>query len=131
MGIELFDILTFDHIHVLDVEVTAEDPDWQELVRLTTPNRATGLYLVKLELIFTISTTSSSAMYRFSLDGGSTWSDTFMEEVQDRTNVTVTDMNAIEGHPGGPIDIIIQAAKESASPTFTAKKAKIIVERKG
>ena len=126
---ELFSILTFDYNTAENIDITAEEPDWQDVLTLTTPDREAGQYLAMFSLQFTMNSTSSSFLYRFSLDGGNTWGPTYQKEVKDRSNTEVIEVFNVLDHTGGAIDIRMQASKESGADA-TVLKAFMSVERK-
>ncbi len=53
MSIEIFDILTFDHDEVENIDITTTDPDWTDVLTLTTSNREAGVYGLVFALQFT------------------------------------------------------------------------------
>ena len=109
---ELFDILTFDHVQVSAVDVTVVEPDWQEVIRLTTPVRDAGLYALTFSLQFTFQSTSQSVLYRFSLDGGSTFGPTYEKEVKDRSNTEVIEvLHLLELMSSQAIDVVCEMSQ--------------------
>lgn len=103
---------------------------FQEIVRLTTLPRAAGVYEYKFSITFGYSTTSRSALFQWSLDGGNSW-ETFSLEVKDTTNkMPRTYEFPINRQQNGTIDLILQGACEGASDTLTVDYASIVAERK-
>jgi hypothetical protein len=92
---ELFDILTFDYAEVENINITTTDPDWTDLIGLTTPERAIGVYSLGFSLQFSLNSTSQSFLYQFSLDGGATWGPIYQKEVKDKSNVEVIEVISI------------------------------------
>ncbi len=127
---ELFDILTFDDTSVLDVDITTTDPDWTDILTLTTPDREAGKYGAVFSLQFTLNSISQSFLYRFSLDGGATYGPIYQKEVKDRSNTEIIEVVDVLQHSGGPISLRVQVTREG-SADCTVKKAFISVERKG
>ena len=128
---ELFDILTFDHITVENVDITTTDPDWTDLITLTTADREAGLYKLMFSLEFTLNSTSQSFLYRFSLDGGNNWGPVYQKEVKDRSNTEVIEVfNLIETAAIGVIDVRCQVTRESTADC-TVVKGYISCERAG
>ena len=70
---ELFDILTYDYDKAENVAITTIDPNWTDVLSVTTPTREAGLYKATFSLMFTLNSTSQSFLYRFSTDGGTNW----------------------------------------------------------
>ena len=127
---ELFDIITFDHTQVENQIITTTDPDWTDLLTLTTPDREAGTYGLVFSLQFTLNSTTQSFIYHFSLDGGSTWGPDYMKEVKDRSNTEIIEVVDVLNHDGGPLDLRVQVTRESTADC-TVKKAFISAERKG
>ncbi len=63
---ELFDILTFDYDRVVDQDIVTTDPDWTDILSLSTVDRVAGTYGLVFSLKFTLNSTSQSFLYRFS-----------------------------------------------------------------
>ena len=130
MAIEIFDILTFDHDEVENIDITTTDPDWTDVLTLTTPNREAGVYGLVFALQFTLNSTSQAFMYRFSLDGGSSWGPIYEKEVKDRSNIEIIEAVDVIDHTGGVIDLRVQCTR-AGTATCTVLKAFISCERKG
>jgi hypothetical protein len=127
---ELFDILTFDHITVENVPITTTDPDWTDLISLTTPQRAAGIYSLSFSLQFTMNSTSRSFMYRFSLDGGATWGHTYYKESKDKTDTQVIELfNLLDLATAQVIDVRCQVTREATADCEVVKGI-IACERK-
>jgi len=92
---ELFDILTFDHVIVENVPITTTDPDWTDLLTLTTPTRDIGFYKLAFSLQFSLDSVSQSFIYQFSLDNGTTWGPQYQKEVKDRSNIEVIEICSV------------------------------------
>ena len=127
---ELFDILTYDKVKVIDVPITTTDPDWTDLLSLDTPSRETGDYELMFSLQFHLNSTSQSFLYRFSHDGGATWGAEYSKEVKDRSNIEVIEVFDELEHTGGSINVAVQVSREG-SADCEVKKAFIKAERKG
>ena len=127
---ELFDICTHDHNIVENVPVETTNPDWTDLIDLVTPERAAGVYSLSFSLQVTMNSTSQSFMYRFSLDGGTTWGHTYYKESKDRSDTQVLEIfNLIELATPQIIDIKCQVTRE-ATADCEVVKAIIACERK-
>ena len=127
---KIFDLLTFDHTKAENQDITTTDPDWTEILTLTTPDREAGVYGAVFSLQFTLNSTSQSFMYRFSLDGGTSWGPVYQKEVKDRSNTEIIEAVDVLEHAGGAIDLRVQVTRESTADC-TVKKAFISIERKG
>ncbi len=127
---ELFDILTFDYDEVENLPITTTDPDWTDVLNLDTPDREAATYGLVFSLKFVLNSTSQSFLYRFSLDGGTTWGIEYEKEVKDRHNTEVIEVVDVLEHTGGPIELAVQCTRESTADC-TVLKAFISAERKG
>lgn len=125
---EIFDLLTYDYNRITNHVVPSTT--YTEVARLTTPPRNAGIYKVTTAGICNYSSISSSSYCRTSLDGGLTWLE-IENEPKDKTTDTIRGTTSTLVHPGGVIDMIVQAKKEQAAPTFTIIKLDMMIERKG
>jgi len=131
MSIEIFDLLTFDHTIVENVDITTTDPDWTDLMALTTPVRDAGVYGLTFSLQFSLNSTSQAFLYRFSLDGGATWGIDYEKEVKDRHNIEVIEvLDVLELAADAVIDIRVQVTRESTADCEVIKGI-VACERKG
>jgi hypothetical protein len=131
MSVELFNVLTFDHNVVENVAITTTDPDWTDLISLTTLQREVGIYGIAFSLQFSLNSTSQSFLYQFSMDGGSTWGPIYQKEVKDRSNIEVIEVfNILELNTPEVIDLKCQVTREG-SADCNVIKALITCERKG
>lgn len=126
---ELFDILTFDREIVESVDITTTDPDWTDLITLSVPDMVAGDYALAFSLQFWHNTTSQAFLYRFSLDGGSTWGPAYEKEVKDRNNTEVIEVSDLLVHIGGTIQVSVQVTK-GGTADCTVNKGIIVCERK-
>jgi len=126
---ELFSILTFDHDKVEGVDIVTTDPDWTDILSLTTVDRAAGTYGLVFSLQFTLASTSQAFLYRFSLDGGATWGVAYEKEVKDRHNTEVVEVVDVLEHTGGPVELAVQVTREGTA-NCTVLKAFISCKRK-
>jgi len=118
---------TYDHDTAKNVIIT--DTAFIDLASLNT-TRDAGLYEIKFSKTFKYSSKTNSAIFRWSLDGGTSW-ETFPIEVKDTTNVHASSYVFPYMHSGGAFDIRMQATCENNGQTLDIKYANIIVERKG
>ena len=82
------------------------------------------------EALFTISTASRSAKFRYSIDGGTTWEE-LEHEVKDATNdESINLFFPYEVVADGELKLKVQVAKESSGSTMEVKYASAIIERK-
>ncbi len=128
---ELFDILTFDSDEAENVPITTTEPDWTDVLTLTTTQREAGKYLLLFSLQFHHASTSQSFFYRFSLDGGSSWGVEYEKEVKDRHNIEVVEVSSVMNMTlPGIIDLRVQCTKEGGA-VCEVLKAFISAQRVG
>jgi len=121
---------TFDYEIVEAIDVTTTDPDWTDLITLTTPSREAGTYALSFSLQFHLNSTSQAFLYRFSLDGGATWGLDYEKEVKDRHNTEVIEVfDILELGADAVIDLRVQVTRE-ADAACQVIKAIIACERK-
>ena len=98
----------------VNVAVSSIYPNWQEIGRLAVGTISDGIFEYKFSLTYTLDTTTRSAHFRFSTDGGTTWVE-FENEPKDSHDAspfayffpkTLTAQN----HK----DIIVEMSKENA-----------------
>jgi hypothetical protein len=127
---ELFDILTYDYNIVENIPITTTTPDWTDVITLTTPERAAGTYGLAFSLQFNMASTTKSFMYRFSLDGGSTWGNTYYKEAKDKPDIQIIEvLSILELAAPAIIDVRCQCTREAAA-TCDVLKAILACERK-
>jgi len=129
MAKEIFDILTFDYNVAENIDILTTDPAWTDVISVSTLERETGLYKATFSLKFHMNSTSQSFLYRFSLDGGTTWGPAYEKEVKDRHNTEVVEVIDMIDHPGGQIEIFCQCTREGTADCEVIKGF-ISVERK-
>ena len=125
--IELFDIRTFDYVEKLNHTVTNDV--YEEVTRLTTVSRVAGTYKTTLAMIYTLNSVVNAAYFRFSTDGGATWTE-IRREPKDITDIVPKTHTFIEVHTTGIKEIIVQARKELSGDVLTIFKLDIMFERK-
>jgi len=127
---DIFNILTFDYDRVVDQDIITIDPDWTDILSLNTVDRVAGTYGLVFSLKFTLDSTAQSFLYRFSLDGGTTWGEVYQKEVKDRSNTEVIEVIDVLEHTGGVIQLAVQVTRESTADCIV-REAFISAERKG
>jgi hypothetical protein len=127
---DIFDILAYDHITVNDIDIITTDPDFTDVISLTTRDLEPGTYLLSFSLQFSMASVSQSFIYRFSMDGGATWGPEYPKEVKDRSNIEVIEVFRTIEHPGGVISIATQATREGGTAATKVVEAFLSAERK-
>ena len=120
--------MTYDYEKVSGQTINQDT--YVQVVKLTTPVRKAGVYEYRMALSFKYSSTSRSAVFRFSVDNGTNWTE-FKKEPKDATDI----YPVLYGFPkvvasDQPINIILEAKCESSSDTLTVLYADLVAERK-
>ena len=102
---------------------------FQQIAELTVPNRDAGTYQITFTTTFNYDTVQRSAIFRWSLDGGSNWK-TISRELKDKTNDEIISYSFPKLLTAGAIDFKMEARCEGGSDTLTIDFAHIILERK-
>ena len=110
--------------------IVITDTTYQPVVELVTLPRATGVYEYKFSLTFAYSTSTRSAMFQWSLNGGTTWEEYELEVKDPNNKMPRTYEFPITRAQAGTIHLVLQAKCEGASDTLTIDYASIIAERK-
>ena len=120
---------TYDFKKVSGVNIS--DNNWVTVATLLTPNRKAGVYEYKFSMIYQYSSTSRSAMFRVSTDGGVNWNE-FAKEPKDTTDkYPLYYMFPTIRFDDEPINIIVEAQCENANDTLSVLSLDIVSERKG
>ena len=115
--------------YILASDVTITNDVYQEVCNLTTASLPAGTYQMSLATIYSLNSTTSSAFFRFSTDGGVTWTEA-SEEPKDITDKRARTVVLVDVFVGGVKNIIIQARKEVAGDVMVLDITNIIYERK-
>jgi len=118
---------TYDYIK--ETAITVTDDVYEEIARLTTPSRVAGTYKLSQSMLYSLNSTTTSAYFRFSLDGGSNWNE-IRREPKDNTDTLPSAYTSTYVHTGGVFEVIIQSRKESAGDILTVAILDVIFERK-
>ena len=103
---------------------------YTRLNSLTLTNAPAGTYEYKMSMTFTYSTTSRSAYFRVSDDGGATWTE-IRREAKDSTDIMNESYVFPTVNPSvGDIELVVDFRTESNSDTLTVLASNLIVERK-
>jgi len=129
MAIELMDILTHDYQIIEDVDMTAIEPSWQDLLLLVTPDRSGGVYSLACSIQFSLDSTSQDFLYQFSTDGGTNWGAIYEKRVKGRGNIEILEVLDLIDHAGGVMDLRCRVSK-SGNATCTIIKAIFSLSRK-
>jgi len=119
--------MTYDYAQVANHTVTNDV--YEEVLRLTTVSRPTGVYKAELSMIYSLNSTTTSAFFRFSIDGGTTWTEV-RKEPKDNTDLVPEAYPFTVSHTAGARVIIIQARKENAADVLNIAAMDIMFERR-
>ena len=127
---ELFDILAHQFSKVENIDVTAIDPDWLDLITLATPTLAAGTYQATASIQFHINSVNTDLLYQFSEDGGANWGPVYMKRIKGKDNIEVLEViELIELAADTALDIRCRVAK-SADEACEITKGYLMIERK-
>lgn len=124
--VELMDILTYDYQKEQNIHDIADA--WQSLCILTTPNRVAGVYEVKISITSNYNTITSSAKFRWKVDGGQ-W-DIARTQPKDDTDTMYIDHIFPLTLAAGVHNIEIWGEKEDVHHTLNVSYVSAILERK-
>ena len=102
---------------------------YEEIARLTTPSRVAGVYKLSQSMLYSLNSTTTSAFFRFSIDGGTTWNE-IRREPKDNTDVLPSAYTSTVIHTGGVFEVIVESRKEVAGDVLTVLSIDLIFERK-
>jgi len=89
-----------------------------------------GLFIISLNMIYDFNLTTSSVFFRFSLDGGNTWTEV-SKEGKDSSDKIPFSYSFVYGLVvNSTIDVIIQGRKETTYGTLDINNLDLYVERK-
>ena len=126
---ELFDILTCDIDKQGGFDSIGEV--YEPLNILTTPMRAVGTYTYNMAITWHYDRTNASAYFRFSLDGGLSWQE-FTLEPQDSTDHGTLDYSFPKVVSSAePLDLRVEAKKETGSGTMAVSHSDVWIQRVG
>ena len=125
---ELFDIVTYDTIKVLD---TLNIPEtYQNIAELATPGREAGKYLVGFSLTWSLASTNKSVYIQFRLND-SDWTE-LRSEPKDLTNSVPVYYAFPKDLLGGVMTLDFQARKEDdLSGQFDIPFLDLFIQRVG
>ena len=109
--------------------ITIVDDTYQEVARLAVTRNA-GLYQVAMSFTWTLNSTTQSGFFRWSIDGGVTFTE-FQSEPKDITNKSAVYYAYPLNHDGGVFDFIVQMRKENPADIMSVEFIDLIFESKG
>lgn len=119
--------MTYDYTSIAAYTVTGDT--YEEVTRLTTPARDAGTYKLDLSMLSSLNSTTTSAFFRFSIDGGVSWV-TVEREPKDTTDIIPLNYFRTIVHPGGVFECIVQGRKEVITDVLTVNTLDISFDRK-
>ena len=129
--IDFYDVIR-DNIHYNKVEGIDVADTWTEVNTLSVPVSNGQAYEIKLSLAWNYDTATKSGCIRYSLDGGTTWSDESCEEPKDRTDTRRGSFDMVRDITAdGNLDVVIEMYKEDTSHTLTVVESLIMIKRIG
>ena len=124
---------TLEGFHTFDYAagqtITVPSTTYSSVLSLTTPSRPAGTYVLTQSMLYSLDSTGDSAYFRFTINGGSTWTE-ISKEPKDTTDLAPESFSKVLVHPGGVFDIEIQSRKEALGDVLTIYDINLFVERK-
>jgi len=124
--LENFTLYTFNTVN----DVTIVDSTYEQVNQVSLTELAGGTYEVKLSQVYSLDSSTTSAFFRFSLDGGGTWVEIRREPKDNTDNLDMTMFVPINVADGGTLNVIIEARKEVTGDVLFISSNSIVVERK-
>jgi len=112
-----------------ETDITVADDTYESVAVLLTENRVAGTYKLAQSMIYSLNTNVRSAFFRFSTNGGVTWSE-IRREPKDNLDKVPLSYTTTVIHGGGIFDIQIEAKKENATDIMEVYIMDITLERK-
>lgn len=120
----------FKYNKVVNVPITTNNPNWTPVNSVTFPNATAGLFMFTLSFTWKFASTTKSGLFRFSIDGGVSWTEVW-QEVKDKTNDNITYYAFPIELQAGTIDFRLEATRESGTNAMDIKYCDLMIERKG
>jgi hypothetical protein len=102
---------------------------YANILTLTTGTLEAGVYELSQSMLYSLDSTNNSAFFRFSTNGGATWSE-IRREPKDNADILPHTYITTIVHAGGVFEIQIEARKEALGDTLTVSAIDAIFERK-
>ena len=118
---------TYDYIKESAITVTGDV--YEEIARLTTSSRDAGIYKLTQSMLYTLNSTTTSAFFRFSIDGGVNWGE-IRREPKDNLDTIPSAYTSTIVHSGGVFEVIIESKKENSGDILVVSTIDLIFERK-
>ena len=123
--LDKLDTLYYSELQDFDVPSNV----YTDVINDTIADLPIGIYRLDLSMIYKSDNNNRSSFFRFSIDGGTTWSEFRKQtkQVQDINNETLF---KVVDHSGGDLNIIIQSRKENTNDTLTIQYITYLLEQK-
>ena len=130
MARKLYDVLgenrwADSRVDILDVPAS---PTWTLVGELNPTLKNGSAYTVALSLTMTMADTNDSALFRFSIDGGSSWEE-FSKEAKDANDRVTADYFFPVTGAGVPFHVILEVSKTSGGNTLDVHYANLVIKR--
>jgi hypothetical protein len=109
---------------------TVPTTTYSNVISDTYSSLEAGTYLLTLSMMYTLNSNNTGVFFRFSTDGGSTWSPEVRHEPKDVTDTNVVSYHQIKVLGAGDFNVVIQGRKESAADTAVVLEMTTALERK-
>ena len=126
-ALEATPVMSYDYSKVIDF--TVADDTYEIIASVATPPRDAGTYEFKFSGTYILDSITSSAYLRFSIDGGTSWTEA-RREPKDKTDANTFYYAFPKEIVAGNINVIVEVRKEVASDVLVYQFFDIIVDRK-
>ena len=108
---------------------TISSSTYQPINSLVLSSAGTGTYVISLGMIYSYDQLNKSSYFRFSVDGGVSWTEIRKEPKDNSDKVPLSYFIPIE-HISGEINVQVEAHKEDGTGTMVVSSNTISIERK-
>lgn len=119
-------LLTYDYVK--ESAIVIADDNYETIAELITPTRDKGVYEYRMSMTYSLNSTNTSAYFRFSLDGGTTWTE-FRTEPKDNTDSVPMYYSFPKPLPREVLQLMMQARKENAGDVLNIEFIDLMIAR--
>jgi hypothetical protein len=109
---------------------TVPNSTYVDVINDTYPSLSAGNYLLTLSMMYTLNSNNTGVFFRFSTDGGTTWSPEIRHEPKDITDTNVVSYSKPLTLGDGDFNIVIQGKKQLAGDVANVLEMTVVLDRK-
>ena len=122
---DIFDILRFEVDKTSDLTMT---DTYQEIGNVEMLDAELGTYEYGFSVTHSFDSTTTSEMFRMSLDDGATW-DEYIIEPKDKTDEIFDSYNFFKVGMSGDLSLILEARQETSAGVMVVQFADVFIRR--